>query len=237
MSPTYLSRAITSGQWSLATKAAKNFPEQACAWSKREGFFDGKKPAQVLPLHEALVGSAPLSLIKVLVNIYPKALEKVESSFQRLPLHCACRKSASAEVIAYLVRKYKDACLVPDSLNRLPVHYALTNGANTDVLRIMLEARPQAAKGCDVVGWTPVHVAMSVGASKEIIEILLEHNPESVIIRTNKGTSVRSLVPSKVPHSDELLELANETRDKVHSNIRLPSLRQKSLRASRMILA
>ena len=95
----------------MASKLAKRFPEQARKKSNREGLFDGRTHAKLYPIHEALVANAPLHCVKALVEAYPAGLTKAESSYHRLPLHCACRKNADPAVIGYLVRKNKQACL------------------------------------------------------------------------------------------------------------------------------
>ena len=117
MSPSNLSRAITSEEWIRAAQLAKNYPHQAQVWTKRDGFFDGRTRADVLPLHEALMGGAPIECVMAIVKASPIALTEKESSFQRLPLHCACRSNnADSEVIEFVARSHKHACLEPGTL-------------------------------------------------------------------------------------------------------------------------
>ena len=234
--PSDLSRAITRGKWSLASKLAKQFPEQARKTSNREGLFDGRTNAKVYPIHEALVANAPLSCIKALVEAYPASLTKKESSFHRLPLHCACRKNADPAVIAYLVKKNRKACLEEDSLQRLPVHYALTNGANPQVVSILVKADPASVRGCDCSGWTPVHVALNVCAPPTTVASMLKAFPESVMLKTNKHTSIRSVIPKSSPYRQEHRQLIEETQKVVQLDLHLPSLRYNSMRASRLMM-
>ena len=236
MAPSALSKAIANEEWSLATKIAKQYPEQARKKSNRDGFFDGQTNSKLYPLHEALVANAPFQCIKAIVEAYPPILRKPETSYNRLPLHCACRKNANPSVVAYLIEQYKPACLEEDSLLRLPIHYALTNGANPEVISILMQADPASARGYDRFGWTPVHVAVNVGASPRIVESMLKAFPESVLLKTNKRNSMRSVVPKLSPHQEEHRRLINETRQAVTLSLHLPSLRQNSMRASRMIM-
>mmetsp|Transcript_14101 Transcript_14101/g.29244 ORF Transcript_14101/g.29244 Transcript_14101/m.29244 type:complete len:238 (-) Transcript_14101:214-927(-) len=236
MRQTLLSRAITADDWSSAIEVLKCCPEQASWWSQRFGFFDGKTTARVLPLHEALVGHAPLECIKAIVEKYPEGVKKPESSYQRLPLHCACRKEADPCIIYYLAHKCKKACVVPDALGRVPLHYALTNGADAAVVHTLLDFDPSSARSMDRYGWTPVHVACSVGASVDIVERLLEINPEAVLIRTARGGSLRSVIPPNCPNGEELRALIEKTRPRVEAKIHLPLLRWKSFNASRMVM-
>ena len=224
MAPSDLSRAIAEDSWDRALQLAR--PEMACVWSKRDGFFDGKTAADVLPLHEALVGHAPYELIVAIVRAYPHALAATESSYKRLPLHCACRKGADPKVIGFLVEQYKAACLVPDSLGRCPIHYVLTNGADIRICKILIHANPQVARSVDDRGWTPAHVAVNVGASQEIVQLLLDAYPEATLIRTAKGSSIR-ISAGNSPNAAELEALVRETRAEVDENVHLPSLQKK----------
>ena len=229
MAPTELSRAIMDEQWPRAVEIARRFPKQAQQWSKRQGFFEGRTVANVLPLHEAVVGNAPYDCVVPIVQAYTDALTQVESSYQRLPVHCACRKNADPRVVAYLVQTNKDSCLVPDSLGRLAIHYALSNGADPAVINVLMHANPRAARGLDLRGWTPLHVACSMGASQGVVKVLLDAYPEAVLIKTKKGSSISKCIPKQCPHRQDLKAMVNETREKVDNNIALPTLQKKSL--------
>ena len=111
---------ITSEQWDRVIQLCQGSPGEAKKWTTRQGFFEGMKDANVLPIHEALVAGAPFNIIEALLNAYPDCVFCKEGSYQRLPLHCACRKNAVPEVVDLLLRKYADASLTPDSLGRLP---------------------------------------------------------------------------------------------------------------------
>lgn len=236
MSPSDLSRAITEESWDQARKIVQMCPEKAGSWTKRDGLFDGKTAANVLPLHEALVGGAPFEVIKDLVFAYPKALTKKETSYDRLPLHISCRKHADPSVVQLLVNQYKDAALEPDSLNRLPIHYALTNGAEDCIIGILMKAAPESARGCDYKGWNPIFVALNVQASSHVVRELLEANPESVLMRTQRGTSIRGVIPKDSAYHNEMIRLVTEKKKEINQEVHLPSLKRNPLRASRMIM-
>lgn len=224
--PSELSRAIAEENWSTALRLAKS-PDQCKVWSTREGFFDGKTNADCLPLHEALVGHAPFEVIEQLVKSYPGALTAAETSYKRLPLHCACRKNADANVVQLLVSQHKGSCLAADSLVRCPIHYALTNGADDDICEILLKAAPAAARSVDDRGWTPLHVAVNVGASKKVVEMLTNAYPEATLIRTQKGTSIR-VSAGKSPNQGEIEDLIWQTREEVDKKVHLPKMEKKA---------
>lgn len=153
--PSELSNAITSENWDLVRQICNVKPSAAKTWSTRQGLFEGIKDANVLPIHEALIAGAGPLIVNAILGAYPDGVYAKESSYQRLPLHCACRKNANQEVVELLLKQYADAALAADSLGRLPLHYALSNGANDDVIDVLLRYKPNSARGFDKRGWTP----------------------------------------------------------------------------------
>jgi hypothetical protein len=153
--PSELSQAITSEKWERVIQICDVKPGAAKTWTTRQGLFEGIKDANVLPIHEALVAGAPYPSIEALVRAYPDSVFCKESSYQRLPLHCACRKNAIQPVVEFLLKQFADAALTADNLGRLPLHYALSNGANDDVIDVLLKYKPNSARGFDKRGWTP----------------------------------------------------------------------------------
>ena len=142
--PSELSTAITSEKWERVVQICNVKPGAAKTWTTRQGLFEGIKDANVLPIHEALVAGAPYECIQALLFAYPDSVFCKESSYKRLPLHCACRKNAIAQIIELLLKHYADAALTADNLGRLPLHYALSNGANDGVINILLKYKPKA---------------------------------------------------------------------------------------------
>lgn len=118
--PSELSNAITSDQWERVVQICQAQPNAAKSWTNRLGLFEGIKDSKVLPIHEALVAGAPQHVVEAILYAYPDSVYCKESSYQRLPLHCACRKNGRLEVVDFLCQKYADAALTADSLGRLP---------------------------------------------------------------------------------------------------------------------
>ena len=197
MPPSELSLAIASFQWDRAISLVQKDPKLAKVWTLRLGFYEGKHDSEVLPLHETCTGTAPTPVARALVQAYPDAVRLTESAYQRLALHCACRKHANSEIIALLLDVYPAATLVPDKLGRLPLHYALSNGADDVVVEQLLRAGPNSARGLDHRGWTPLHVACSSGASFQVVQRLLMLYPDAAVIRTEKGSSAAGLLDKR----------------------------------------
>jgi hypothetical protein len=123
--PSDLSTAIIEEQWDRCVSICQTQPNNAKLWTNRLGLFEGIKDSKVLPIHEALVAEAPIHVIEALLFAYPDSVYCKESSYQRLPLHCACRKNARLDVVDLLCQKYADAALTADSLGRLPREFFL----------------------------------------------------------------------------------------------------------------
>jgi hypothetical protein len=118
-----LSQAITSEQWDRVLVLCQSKPDSAKVWSVRQGLFEGIKDSNVLPIHEALVGGAPFAIVAAILTAYPDCVFAKESSYKRLPLHCACRKNALMQVAELLLKSHSEAALIADDLGRLPSKY------------------------------------------------------------------------------------------------------------------
>jgi hypothetical protein len=226
MAPSELSQLITTDNWSGVQEVATRHPEQARHYSQRHGFFEGLRDSNVLPLHECLVAEAPLAATAAVLAAYPDAAKLTESSYQRLPLHCACRRHADPCVVLLLLDYHDGACLIPDQLGRLPLHYALSNGAEPAVVQLLLQRRPEAARGVDARGWTPLHVAASMGAAVGTVQALLQAHPAAVVMRTKKGSSVLKCLHKQCPHRQQLKELLLAARQEFDANFRSPLLQR-----------
>lgn len=212
-----ISQCIDSEQWDQVIVLAQSKPELVKHWTERIGFFEGVRPANVLPIHEACANeSVPVAAIEALIQAYPQSIKVHESAYHRLPLHIACRKTANISVVRYLLEGYANACLEPDALGRLPVHYAISNGANDDVVSLLLKYNPNAARGVDGKGWTPLHVACNIGASTRICTELLELYPEASVLCTHKGTSALQCLRSQcATNKPEVAALLQRYQEKV----------------------
>lgn len=220
MGPTSLSKSIMNDRWDQAITIARAQPEKAKVWGWRQGFFEGLKDSNVLPLHECLVGNGPVELVHALIAAYPKGVRRKESSYQRLALHCACRKNANPKVIQLLLEADAEAALVADSLGRLPLHYALSNGANDEVINLLLKFHANAARGCDNRGWTPLHVACGMGASTHVVNLILNSYPEACILKTRKGSRPIKCVNPKAANKEEVKSMLQARKKLVDAEYR-----------------
>mmetsp|Transcript_21229 Transcript_21229/g.30030 ORF Transcript_21229/g.30030 Transcript_21229/m.30030 type:complete len:237 (-) Transcript_21229:86-796(-) len=224
-----LSSAITSEKWQYAIDFCRSSPKAARTWSSREGFFEGAKTADVLPIHEACANGAPIEVVQALIDAFEEGIHRPESAYNRLPLHIACRKNANIEVIRVLMEKFPKAALEPDNLGRLPLHYALSNGIQDEGIDILMQ-EPNAARGTDRRGWIPLHVACQTGSSTRIVKVLLEAYPEGIVEMTNKGTDVFECISHAVaPNKFEVAQLLQKAKIEWERNWRPTTKRESEL--------
>jgi len=151
-----------------------------------------------LPLHLACSYEASLDTILALLEAYPDAAGKTDTT-GHLPLHCAVQNNASVEVIRALVKSYPEGAAVgtckfhtKDSVAMrenhhhnnilIPLHYACTLGSSIDVIKILLEAYPDGAKNYDTKGYLPIHRCVELESSLDVVRLLLQYYPESECI-------------------------------------------------------
>jgi ankyrin repeat protein len=217
-----LSLAIANLDWVRAEKLAREEPSLAAQWNKRSGLFDGVKKTYCLAIHEAIISNAPASTVLAIIEAHPDGVRTKESSYSRLPLHCACKNAnVDPSVIAVLIKVHNSACLVPDNVGRLPIHYSLSNGADTTVIFLLLNSHPDSAKGVDLNGWSPLHVACSVG-NKRAIAALLEIYPEATFSRTDKGSTPILCLSKTMENRNEVKQMLKAARQQYEATVTNP---------------
>lgn len=150
--PTELYTYIGEGNWEKAAEVAMENPDQVKTW--------------VVRYHKKEEGSATTD-------------RKVMWRF--LPLHSACARQPSDELIELLLFIYPEAATMKDRKGMLPIHYACGNHSSYSVINMLLIAHPQGAEERDVYGKLPIHHACQWGASSPwVIGMLLTVYPESV---------------------------------------------------------
>jgi len=82
-----------------------------------------------------------------------------------------------------------------------------------------------------------VHIAVSVNAHPEIVKELLIFNPNAVNMRTNKGTELKNCIAKDCSHQEEFKAMIAATQQEVAPLANFQELRNKSIRASGLILA
>jgi predicted nucleic acid-binding Zn-ribbon protein len=153
-SPTKLFKCIEDQAWDVAIRRLERMPQEARSWIVRRA-FDGSIVWRRLPIHEALIHSAPSKVIEALLNAYPDSAKEVGDTSKRLAIHYACEHRASHDVIKILLQLYPNGAKEIESNNRLAIHYACEYNAPNDVIKLLLIANPTCLNEKDDWGNTP----------------------------------------------------------------------------------
>lgn len=118
-----------------------------------------------LPLHIAIEHFAALNVIKFLVSKYKEALNKADYDIISiveeegwlvhkgkythdikcgLPLHAACKRRGSLQLIHFLVCQYPNAVSTKNRAGWLPLHYACAYGAQPIVIEYLITCCPDS---------------------------------------------------------------------------------------------
>lgn len=140
----------------------------------------------VLPLHAACGASAPINVIKMLLQIYPEAAQaKSDSGYT--PIMCYLllnTDSPSEKIVSALLESYPRAAAVADDNNQLPIHAAcMAAGVSKDIFTMLLRAYPGGAYVCDIDGFYPVDYAAGnkdADTRKLALASLIANDPEEI---------------------------------------------------------
>ena len=100
-----------------------------------------------LPIHAALVFKAPVKLIELLVDLYPKGVRCTDDRAM-LPLHLAFRHGASDNTLHVLLKEFPDAITAKDSRGREPLDFSHMGDSwkKGEIISSYLSAKGMAVK-------------------------------------------------------------------------------------------
>jgi len=156
------------------------------------------------PLHSACFHNAPVALIKLLYNAFPRAVQARNSRFTQgdLPLHLSCNCKAPLEVIKYLYDLYPEGIKMGGKYDVLPLVFACRSNAPIETVQFLLSKYPQAAASVDGDETSPLSWACANGAF-DVIRLLLKACPDAVrtkngIGKTNRWWAERAGAPDDI---------------------------------------
>eukprot|EP00559_Dactyliosolen_fragilissimus_P001277 CAMPEP_0184864694 /NCGR_PEP_ID=MMETSP0580-20130426/15850_1 /TAXON_ID=1118495 /ORGANISM="Dactyliosolen fragilissimus" /LENGTH=494 /DNA_ID=CAMNT_0027363597 /DNA_START=15 /DNA_END=1499 /DNA_ORIENTATION=- len=111
-----------------------------------------------------------------------KKSNKGDIVWRRLPIHEACIRQPTLEVIVAILNIDVDSARQVDNNGRLPLHHACIHGASTDVIYQLLHVYHDAIDVKDIWGKTPKDCALSSFHMNkdDIIEALTQKSPEEI---------------------------------------------------------
>lgn len=128
-----------------------------------------------------------LAKIRPLVAQYPASLKSKDDDGER-PLHLACWKGASLEVVQFLVNSWPYGVRSKTNRQWLPLHYACFGKASLDVIQFLVKQWPESVQQYDNRNRLPLHLACFSGASLVTIQYLVKQWPDSIQQQDNGGS-------------------------------------------------
>jgi ankyrin repeat protein len=152
-------------------------PEMAIPRQRRGGL-------QHTPLHViSMSNKTPeqLEVLQYLSNRYPDSVQATDR-FGLLPLHYACKGSASVQVVRHLIENFPKSVQVTDKRGRLPLFHALGRASppSLELVNCLVECYPDSLKEQDQWNGLPLHVACHTNTPICIVQYLIQKYPESV---------------------------------------------------------
>jgi len=194
--PTSLYLAIEDGNWDIVEHLAYNSPNEVRTWvSKRENKKNDKAKDdadkalsgggdkikwRMLPLHAALLFSAPTQTIHSLSQAYPDACSCKCSPENMLPIHIAIKSGLSVEIVEILLMYYSDCLIDTDCKGRtvFTLAEASTNGLKDGYMGA-LDRGPMY--------WKRLRGAQEQGGYESVGEEDYGVPPSSALPNTNMG--------------------------------------------------
>jgi ankyrin repeat protein len=107
-------------------------------------------------LYHASGYGASVNLLKLLLDVYPDAINKVGNDGD-LPLHHACYEDASLDVVKFLLEAYPEGAQIKDKEGCLPIHLACANyEVSVEVLKLLVDACQESLTVKDYNGKLPL---------------------------------------------------------------------------------
>jgi len=154
------------------------------------------------PLHRVLGSRTPLDIVEALITHAPETVRNVDDG-GRLPLHIACYRGASLEVLNLLIQVYPESYNVKSILDKKPSDFlkewaqnahgnvpilllqeAIVNGFSEKLVKLLLEAFPESCMEQDKNGMIPLHHAYLRGNS---MRLLIHAYPEGASVKDKQG--------------------------------------------------
>jgi len=149
--PTTLYLYLEDRKWEKAIQRLrenKRGPKEARTWIFRRDDTNADKDNKgirwkILPIHASCIFRSPMALIEVLIQVYPKGLERPDDQ-DMLPLHLACRNGASKTVVSKIIEGYPKGVYGRDRKGRTPLDLAFASASQhrndvVDILRTWMQ--------------------------------------------------------------------------------------------------
>lgn len=162
--------------------------DQAKTWVTRFDTDDNDKVLwSQLPLHLAIVCSAPTKIIQRLVELYPQALRCTDDQHM-LPLHLALRQNANDAVLALLVKEFPEAVNTKGKNGRTAVESALrAKDTNRGILLDAFVERTKSRLSASVIQEREYLKAMDTAKDNDVIAVKSKLEAQYAVVEKLRG--------------------------------------------------
>jgi ankyrin repeat protein len=117
---------------------------------------------------------------------------RVKNRAGDLPLHVACERKGSPNLIRLLIEHNPGALRVPNQKGDLPIHVACRFESSWAICQILVQSGGQwgrdALKAANSGGDLPLHVATAQrGLSQQVLQLLVEEGPDAIVVPNAEG--------------------------------------------------
>jgi len=165
-----LGSMVAERDWEGILVAIEDDPDIASRWIY--GMDDKAATAVVwkrLPIHLACTYGAPVGLLSILLQAFPKGGVAADPLDGSTPLHILCQSQAPPTLVRLVLNKCPDATRAINFEGQIPLHVALLNRIGYNVVEALLEDDPMSISIPDAEGLTPMDLAKRIYGDKSVV--------------------------------------------------------------------
>jgi len=143
-----LFKSIQERDWTSALEILKLRPYEAETWSMHKS-YDGEIIWNRLPIHQACINNAPVSVMKALIEAYPDSGAAADMN-DRVPLHHAAVHGTNIQTVEILLSSCPGSANLVDVYGKTPAMCLNTSnplGTNRKLHNEMIQLLSQPVKG------------------------------------------------------------------------------------------
>ena len=145
-----------------------------------------------LPIHRALLADNRKPNLDVIKFLILSAGETIleSTSLGEFPLHLACKRSSSVDVVQFLIDCFPDVLQYRDRGGKFPLDHVLDGyEINKDILQLLLQRYPVLLTFINDQGILPLHNILGRNHKRydDIVDILIEYGPGALRFQELKG--------------------------------------------------
>jgi len=178
------------GSLPLHLAIQRKLPTETILWliEKCQGAVRSREAStKMYPLHLACRTGADMELLEKLIDIYPAAIDTVDSKGNTL-IHVACmQRLLNLELAELLLYRCKpDTVFRANEDGSLPLHLACQHRAPWSVLQLLIDHYPEALVTKDKCGNVPLHKAFQTVTQMPVLVRLAQEDHHALAKRNLK---------------------------------------------------